>query len=167
MDKLALQGLTAQFGNATMLGVAGTTINLSVATTYSIRGKMYSKAVSNTEATPTTDLVTGAAFLPVNDLKASLFVICLDESGGLAAVQGKVVDTDAAGTILTGLEFPQVPETVGTKGYCPIGYLVVKASAAYVATSTGWLFGTHNTTGVTGITYTFVNCSTLPDRPAY
>ena len=39
MEKNALNGLTAQFGNATMLGVAGTTINLSVATTFSIRIK--------------------------------------------------------------------------------------------------------------------------------
>lgn len=160
MDKLALQGLTAQFGNATILGVAGTTLNLSVATTYSIRGKMYSKAISNTEATPTTDLITGAAFLPVNDLKASLFVLCLDSSGNIKAAQSKVLDTDAAGNVIGAFEFPVLPDTV-----CPIGYLVVKASTLYVATSTGWLFGTHNTTGVTGITYTFTNVSTLPDRP--
>lgn len=160
MDKFALQGLTAQFGNATLLGVAGTTVNLSVATTFSIRGKMYSKAISNTEATPTTDLITGAAFLPVNDLKASLFVLCLDAAGALKVAQSKILDTDAAGNILGAFEFPLVPDTV-----CPIGYLVVKASALYVATTTGWLLGTHNTSGVTGITYTFVNVSTLPDRP--
>lgn len=161
MDKLALQGLTAQFGNATLLGVAGTTINLSVATTYSIRGKMYSKAISNTEATPTTDINTGAAFLPVNDLHASIFIICLDSSGGMKVAQGAVLDTDAAGNVIGAFEFPPIPDTV-----CPIGYLTVKASSSYVATTTGWLFGTHNTTGVTGITYAFTNVSTLPDRPA-
>jgi hypothetical protein len=161
MDKLALAGLTAQFGNATLLGVAGTTVNLSVATTYSIRGKMYSKAASNTEATPTTDINTGAAFLPVNDLKASIFVLCLNSSGALKVAQGKVLDTDAAGNVLGAFEFPAIPDDL-----CPIGYLTVKASSAYVATTTGWLFGTHNTSGVTGITYAFTNVSTLPDRPA-
>lgn len=161
MDKMALQGLTAQFGNATMLGVAGTTINLSVATTFSIRGKMYSKAISNTEATPTLDSNTGVAFLPVNDLHASIFVICLNSSGAIKAVQGAVLSTDADGNVLGAFEFPAIPDDL-----CPIGYLTVKASTLYVATSTGWVLGSHNTTGVTGITYAFTNVSTLPDRPA-
>jgi hypothetical protein len=28
-----------------------------------------------------------------------------------------------------------------------------------------WTFGTNNLSGVTGMTYTFVSVSTLPDRP--
>lgn len=164
MDKLALAGITAQFGNATVLGVAGTTVNISVATTYAIRGKMYSKAISNTEATPTTDANTGLAFNPIPKNYASVFVLCLDSAGAVKAVQGRVVATDGAAAatakILSGLEYPAVPDTL-----CPISVLLVKAGSDYVATTTGWLLGTHNTTGVTGVNYTFTDVSTLPDRP--
>jgi hypothetical protein len=161
MDSTALRGLTQQLGNATMLGVAGTTINLSVATLFSIVGQLYNKAISNTEATPTTDIATGLAFKPVPANFGSVFVICLDSAGAIKVVQGEVTALDAAGAFIVRPEFPgNIPDTV-----CPIGYLTIKAGASYVATTTGWLLGTHNTTGVTGVVYTFVNSNTLPVRP--
>jgi hypothetical protein len=155
------RAITQQLGNATVLGVAGTTLNLSVATTVSIGGKLVSKAISGTEATPTLDGATGLAFLPVPKNKGSVFVIGLNAAGTLAIVQGRVQDLDVAGNFVTAPEFPaSIPDTM-----CPIAYLVLKAGATYVATAAGWQMGAHNTTGVTGITYTFVNINTLPARP--
>lgn len=161
MDPLAMRGITQQLFNATVLGVAGTTLNLSVATLYSIRGKLYNKAISNTEATPTTDASTGLGFLPVPKNKGSVFVVCLNAAGTLGIVQGDLQDLDASGNFIVAPEFPaNIPDTL-----CPIAYIVIKAGSTYVATTTGWLMGTHNTTGVTGITYGIVNINTLPVRP--
>ena len=47
--------------------------------------------------------------------------------------------------------------------FCPFGYLFIKAGSTADAT-TGWLFGTSNQAGVTGITYSRVD-GDLPDRP--
>jgi hypothetical protein len=161
MNPIDARGLTAQLGNATVLGVAGTTLNLSVATLVSIAGKLYNKAISNTEATPTTDASTGLGFAPVPKNKGSVFVIGLIAAGTLAICQGEVVDLDASGAFINAPEFPAaIPDTV-----CPIAYLLVKVGSTYVATTTGWLMGAHNTSGVTGVTYTPVNISTLPNRP--
>lgn len=161
MDQLSARGITQQLGNATVLGVAGTTLNLSVATLVSIVGKLVNKAISNTEATPTTDAATGLGFVPVPKNKGSVFVIGLVAAGTLAVCQGEVTDLDAAGNFVNYPEFPAgIPDTV-----CPIAYLVLKAGATYVATNTGWLMGAHNTTGVTGVTYTYTNVNTLPPRP--
>ena len=46
--------------------------------------------------------------------------------------------------------------------FCPIGYIIVKLGPDAVAT---WTFGTNNLSSVTGVTYTFVDIATLPDRP--
>lgn len=161
MDNNASRGITQQLANATVLGVAGTTLNLSVATLVSIAGKLYNKAISNTEATPTTDACTGLAFLPIPANKGSVFVVGLVAAGTLAICQSEVVALDASGNFIVAPEFPaSIPDTI-----CPIAYLIVKAGAAYVATTTGWLMGTHNTSGVTGMTITPVNINSLPARP--
>ena len=161
MDALSIRGMTHQLGNATVLGVAGTTLDLSVATLISIAGKLYNKAISSTEATPTTDASTGLGFNPVPANKGSVFVIGLDSGGLIKAVQGEITDLDASGNFVVAPEFPaSIPDTV-----CPIAYLVIKTGSTYSATTTGWLFGSHNTTAVSGVTYTFVNVNTLPVRP--
>jgi hypothetical protein len=161
MDSNVARGITQQLGNATVLGVAGTTLNLSVATLVSIAGKLVNKAISGTEATPTLDAGTGLGFVPVPANKGSVFVIGLKADGTLGICQGELQALDVSGNFIVAPEFPaSIPDTI-----CPIAYLVIKAGATYVATTTGWLMGTHNTTGVTGITYTFVNVNTLPVRP--
>jgi hypothetical protein len=45
---------------------------------------------------------------------------------------------------------------------CPIGYIVLKAGSTLSGTFT---FGSSNLSGVTGMTYTFVDVIGLPDRP--
>jgi len=140
---------------------AGTTSTLSNTgtTTYCIRSKVYTKAAMTNVATPTTDASTGAAFIGVKANQGSVFLVGFTAAGGLACVQGTVVPLDTSGAFINAPQFGSPP-----LDFCPIGYLVIKAGSTANAT-TGWIFGTSNMAAVTGITYTFVDCVSIPDRP--
>lgn len=141
---------------------AGSTTTTSVAnnTTYCINGKAYTKTGASNAASATTDYVTGVAFKPIPANYGGVFVAALDSSGNVKIIQGEIVPTDSTGAFINAPEFPIVPDTV-----TPIGYTLIKCASTYVATTTGWLWGTHNMSSVTGVTYTFVSVLTLPDRP--
>ena len=138
---------------------AGTTTTYSTtgATVYAIKGKAYSKAAATNAATPTTDHTTGTAFVPVAANQGSVFVFSYDASGSVRVSQGQVRSLDDAGNFIHSPQFPAIPDTD-----CPFGYLIVKAGATAVG---NWVFGTNNLSGVTGLTYSFVDVMTLPDRP--
>lgn len=136
-----------------------TTINTTGVIIYSVLGKAYYKAQLSNGATPTTDFVTGAAFNPVPANYGSIYTIGFDTAGTLRVIQGEVLPLDTQGNFITAPQFGGLPNT-----FCPIGYLVIKAGST-ASSSPGWLFGTSNMAGVTGITYAFVNCITLPERP--
>lgn len=148
---------------------AGTTTTLSTTgtTVFTIRGKMYSKTAITNGATPTTDYATGAAFIPVPANTGSVFMVGFDHSGNIKVVQGTVVPLDVNGAFINAPQFGglgvagSAPATSGD--FCPIGYLVIKGDST--ASITGWIFGTSNNSSVTGITYTFVDVSSEPDRP--
>lgn len=153
----------ANFCTSTSGWAAGTTTTTSVAnnTTYCINGKAYTKTAASNAASATTDYATGLAFKPVPANHGSVFVAALDSSGNVKIIQGEVTATDpVTGAFITRPEFPIIPNNVTA-----IGYTTIKCSAAYVATTTGWLWGVHNMSSVTGVTYTFVSCLVLPDRP--
>jgi hypothetical protein len=161
MNPIDLRG--ANFACVAAGFAAGTTTTVSTTATvpFCINGKAYSKAAITNGATPTTDAATGAAFNPVPANKGSVFVACFDSGGNLKVVQGEVTSLDpASGLFINPPEFPLIPDTL-----TPFGYLVIKAASTYVATTTGWLFGTHNNSSVTGVTYTFVDVMVLPNRP--
>lgn len=138
---------------------AGTTTTYSTANTvlYCIRGKAYSKTAVTNGATPTTDITTGAAFVPVAANQGSVYVFGFDASGTIRVCQGQVSALDVAGNFIYTPQFPIVPDTV-----TPFGYLVFKGGSTLSGT---WTFGTNNLSGVSGATYTFVDVMTLPDRP--
>jgi hypothetical protein len=136
-----------------------TTINTTGTIIYAILGKAYNKAQLSNGATPTTDYVTGAAFEGVLANYGSVFTIGFNAAGTLKVVQGEIQALDAQGNFVTAPQFGPIPND-----FCPIGYLVIKADST-ADDSTGWIFGTSNQSGVTGITYDFQNCITLPDRP--
>lgn len=140
---------------------AGSTSTLSSTGTinFSIGGKAYSAAALSSTATPTTDAATGAAFLGVKAGYGSIFIVGLNASGGLVAVQGTIEALDASGAFVRAPNYGAIPNN-----FCPIGYLIIKAGASADAT-TGWVFGTSNVAAVTGITYTFGNLMGLPARP--
>lgn len=138
---------------------AGTTTTLSMANQvdFSIKGKAYRKAATTNEATPTTDAVTAAAFAAIGVSKGSVFTICRDSSGALQVVQGSIETLDSAGNFTKAPRFGPQPDTL-----CPIGYLLVQVGA----TGAAWTFSSSNLAGPpTGVTLTWVDVFTLPDRP--
>lgn len=170
---MALSKVTLAAGTTTTISTTGTTI-------YAIKGKAYSKAALTNQATPTTDFATGLAFTPIPIPLSSpnlpsvpngaagygcVFTVGFDTGGNLKVVQGQITALDINGAFITAPQFgamggPGVDSS--TTDFCPIGYIIIKLGSTAVAT---WTFGTNNLSSVTGVTYTFVDVITLPDRP--
>lgn len=178
--------LTAAPGNFCTSKVTlaeGTTTTLSNTGTilYCINGIAYDKAAMSNAATPTTDYATGAAFIPIpipgttTNLPAGVvvsangyacaFLVGLDSAEALKVIQGPIVPLDTSGVPMFA---PTLPSSMGPVGpnsgdnnFCPIGYVVVKASSTAVAT---WTFGTTDWT-TTGITTSLGDLMTLTGRP--
>ena len=156
MDNLSLPSLTLCTTKAGLAAGTTTTTTTGATVIFCIKGKAYSAAAASNATTPTLDSNTGAAFLPIAVNKASVFVICLDSGGALRAVQGSMVDYSDAGIFAFAPQFPVVPDTL-----CAIGYEIVKI----ISTGSTWTFGVSNQAAQTGITKTFTDCMTIPDRP--
>lgn len=162
MDQLAQIPLTLCTMKAA--AAAGTTSTLSTTgtTLYCIKGKAYSKGALSNQATPTTDSVTGAAFVAVPASYGCIFVLGFDKDGNLKVSQGGLQALDGAADganalFITAPQFPPVPDTV-----CPFAYLVTKVGAS----GSAWTFGTSNLTGPpSNVLHTFVDVMTLPSRP--
>lgn len=160
MDNLTQIPLTICLGKVTLAAGTTTTLSNTGTTVFAIKGKAYSKAAMTNAATPTTDAVSGAAFVRVGTNEGSIYVVGFDKDGNLKAAQGSVETLDSTGAFVISPKFPVIPDTM-----CPIGYIVIKAGSTAAAKASGWLFGTSNMSSVTGITYTFVDVVTLPERP--
>lgn len=161
MDQLSQTPLTGNFmAQVTALHSAATTLDSTNAMHFAIKGKLYTHAAFSTTATPTTDVNTGAAFVRVGTNEGSVFVIGLNASGTVQVAQGSVEALDVGGAFINAPQFPSIPDTM-----CPVAYVVCKAGATAAAKASGWLFGTSNFSGVTGITLAAVDICTLPSRP--
>src|SRR5690242_10921510 len=114
-----LQAAPATLCTSKVALAAGTTTTLSNTGTinYSIKGKAYSKSAMTNAATPTTDAVTGLAFVPVPANYGCAFLIGLDHSGNLKVCQGPLAALDASGNFITAPQLPEAPSD-----FCPIGY---------------------------------------------
>lgn len=155
-------------------GGAVTTYSTTAALDYMIRGKSYTKATVTNGTTPTTDVVTGKAFVALvggNSVanvpgQGCVFLWMIDTSGNVKVAQGLVSPGYSQGWPLDmqnnfcepfgAPQFPPVPE-----GYCPFAYQIVKAGAT---AGLSWIFGTNNW-NATGITVSDQNIGILPDRP--
>ena len=159
----SLCGLTACIGNATFSAISGaaTTTYTSAAIVAAINGKATTFAAQTTQAFPTTDLNTGVQFVGLTAAnKGTVFVLGIQNGGTtLKAVQGTVESLDAAGNFIgAGIpKFPALPDD-----FCPMGYIIAKAGATFVAAA--WYPGTTNW-NTTGMTYSIQNVVALPDRP--
>lgn len=160
MDYQAAQPYTICLSKVALAAGTTTTLSTTGTTIYSILGKAYSKGAITNGATPTTDFATGLAFLPVPANFGSDYIVGLDASGNLQAVQGTVLPLDASGNFA-----PNAPQFGGVPAnFCPIGYLTIKAGST-ASSAPGWVFGTSNMSAVTGITYAFQDLIGLPGRP--
>lgn len=180
MDLQQAVPLTLCLGKVTLAAGTTSTLSNTGTTVFAIKGKAYSKAAMANAATPTTDWVTGAAFIPVPIPLSSpnlagvpngaagygcIYTVGFDSTGALRVVQGTIAPLDSAGAFIYSPQFGGLgPAGSGStdNDFCPVGYIVIKLGSTAVAT---WTFGTNNMSGVTGVTYTFVDVVSLPDRP--
>jgi hypothetical protein len=157
MDLLQQAPLTALFSTPVQAFTGGaTTLGSTNRFDYCISGFNYTKAAFNASATPTTDVNTGVAFLPVAKGFGCLFSAMLDASGNLKVAQGQIQAVDAAGYLIADPQMPAIPA-----GYCPISLIgVINA-----ITTASWVFGTNNWTGISGTTCAIADIGTYPSRP--
>ena len=190
MDNVASAPLT--FNPQSFAFAEGTTSTLNTTNTneYSIQGFWYSRTALSNQATPTTDLATGNAFIampvpgtttglpagvasaPDDGGYACAFTLGFNAAGTLLAIQGPIVPLDVAGNFIQGA--PSLSPALGPPGpnpgttagimadsnFCPCGYIVVKSGSAATATFT---FGTTSWT-TTGYTTSLGNIASLPGR---
>lgn len=155
-EQYKLGGLTAALSNAALTGLSGAATTHSYsAFLISYRGILTTIAANSGVATPTTDAVTGAAFLPLTASKGCVFLWQVTPAEVDNVTQGKIVDLDAQGNFTWTLpSWPPIAD--GTVAYA---YAVIKASAA----ASTWTFGSSNW-NATGISIVVKNISTLPSR---
>lgn len=174
MDQQSFIPVTMNFTKAALAAGTTTTISTTGTTTFAIRGKFFTKAAITNGATPVVDFATGAAFkpIPIPNTAPNLglgygcvFVVGFDAAGVVRVIQGTIEALDVNGKFINAPQFGGLGPSgaaVTNNDFCAIGYIVVQLGATAVAT---WTFGTNNLSGVTGVTYTFVDVATLPDRP--
>lgn len=175
---------------ASMAFAKGTTSTISTTGTnaYLIESLFYSRTALTNQATPTTDYVTGNAFVPLPIPLATTglppgvpnpcagyacaFTLGFNAAGTLLAIQGPIVGLDANGNFISAA--PSLSPSLGPAGpnpgttagiqadndFCPCGAIVVKSGSTAVATFT---FGTTAWT-TTGYTTSIVNLASLPGR---
>jgi hypothetical protein len=154
-------GLTISHANAVVGAGTTSTYSTTASSACTIGGKWATVLTAQTNAaTPTTDVVTAAAFNAVAINKASVFVFGINAAGSIKVAQGSVEDTEVgitttAGAFKNAPQFPMLPDD-----FCPLAYVLVRAAPS----ASSWTFGTSSWTA-TGITTAFVNINTLPDRP--
>lgn len=157
MDRLASYPVTMCHSKVTLAAGTTTTISNTGTIVFAIKGKAYSKSAMTNAATPTTDALTGAAFPALSASQGTVVVIGLDKDGNVKACQGSIETLDASNAFVRAPQLPNLPDTM-----CPIGYIVLKAGSTLSGT---FIFGSSNLSGVTGMTYTFGDLCSMPDRP--
>ena len=162
MDNLNLRGLTINLTNAGLAAGTTTTYVTTASTAAIINGGFTTALTAQTNtASPTTDATTGLAFKALTANQATVLVWGVTAGGAIRVSQGSIEDTQVgvtttAGEFINTPEFPTIPDSM-----CPIGYSVHRTSptgSAFTPGSTAW--------AASGITSTFKNVCTLPDRPA-
>lgn len=151
-------------GKAGLAAGTTTTYTRGAAVTASLRGKAVACAAASNTATPTSDFVTGKAFVPIERGKGCIFVFGVTATDTVGAIQGEIVDLVPSGANAADTSFADAPQFPAIPdNFCPIGYLWVRIGADLVATS--WTLGSSNLATLTGCARGFVDVVMLPDRP--
>ena len=160
-------GATRNYTKLALVAGTTTTLTTTVVGQYAINGKIFQRTALTNQASPTTDIATGRAFVPLPiPVAGSVFpkqcvlVVGLDVSGNPQIAQGPLVNTQDVVNGIAAMPWPTLPETI-----CPIGYVTVVSAAAGTQVA-AWTPGSNNWAGVTGITCTFTDLSDLPGSPA-
>jgi len=169
MENLSQVPLTMCVSKAAAAAGTTTTFSTTGATLYCIKGKAYSTNAASNAASPTTDAVTGVAFVQVPLGYGSVFVFCYDGSSTTAATAIKVVQgsiealdntnddgSSALNKFIRAPHFPAIPDTL-----CPFAYLVIKVGSG----GTAFTFGSSNLSGVSKVGYAWQDLMTMPPRP--
>lgn len=188
MDTVSQSPITMCLASMSFAEGTGSTLSTTSTNAYIIGGLFYSRTALSNQATPTTDLATGNAFIPMpiplttTGLPggvpagcagyACAYTLGFNAAGTLLAIQGPIVGLDANGYFISGA--PSLSPSLGLPGpnpgtiagieadnnFCPCGYIVVKSGSTAVATFT---FGTTDWT-TTGYTTSLGNIASLPGR---
>jgi hypothetical protein len=160
-NQLNFRGLTINFGNAGVAAGTTSTITTTAATNAAINGLFATPlALAANQASPTTDAATGAAFKALTPNQATALVIGTNTAGALRVVQGSIEKTQVGVTTTVGAfdvlpQFPTLPDD-----FVPLAYALVRtapSAATWTPGSSSW--------AASGVTATFRNVSTLPERP--
>lgn len=156
-------GLTMGTIKSGLIKGTGLSYTTTVTTAGMINGKYVTTLGAQTNtAVPTSDCVTGSAFVAMATKKATVFVMGQTAAGAIQMCQGSVVDTElgvttTAGAFISAPQFPTLPDD-----FMVLGYALVRTAPSM---STSWTLGT-SAWAATGVTTSeFVQCGTLPDRP--
>lgn len=155
------RAITMSYANAGLTAGTTSTYTTTASTAAAIRGKWATALTAQTNtASPTTDANTGAAFRALSPNKATVLVWGVNAAGAIQLVQGTITDTLPGVTTTVGAfnvlpQFPVIPDD-----FAPIGYSLHR-TAPSAAT---WTPGT-SSWAASGVSSTFVNVATLPDRP--
>lgn len=159
MDRLLQNSMSGCLSVPVLAAGTTTTISTTNAIDYAIRGRGYTHAALTNQATPTTDAVTGAAFVGVKAGYGSVFVYGYNAAGTLLCAQGEVVPLDGNYAWKKKPQLPALPDD-----FAPFGFLTILAGSTADAT-TGWVQGSSNQAAVTGITYARGDFALgMPDR---
>lgn len=155
------RAVTQNNGNAGLAAGTTSTYTTTAATNAAILGKYGTQLAAQTNtASPTTDALTGAAFKPLSPNQATVLVWGVNFAGAIQLIQGGIENTQVGVTTTVGAfnnlpQFPSLPDD-----FCPLAYTVVRTAPAAAT----WTPGT-SAWAASGVTATFRNVSTLPDRP--
>lgn len=163
MDQLSV-GTINQATTSGLLTTTGaeTLWDTTVAVGFTIGGKMYSKAASANQATPTSDHTTGAAFTTLvggNSVantpgEGAVVVWGFQSDGTVKCMMGGKEKLDMDDNFVYAPNWPAIKGDV-----CPFAYTVFKAGATAAVSV---IFGTTNWSAA-GVST--VNVNRLPDRP--
>lgn len=152
---------TRSMANAAFVAGTTSTYTTTASTSSVIRGLWGTALTAQTNtASPTTDANTLLAFRPLAPNQATVLVWGTNLAGAIQLVQGTIVPTAPGVTTTVGafINYPQFP--VLPDDFCPHAYTVVRtapSAATWTPGSSAW--------AASGVTTTFRNVSTLPDRP--
>lgn len=166
-DNLSLsQGASIAFSSGALAaGTNAGTIKSTATITFTVDGRFYSKsATDNIAISYSGPSVYQAAAGGVQAVNGSftgavggstrLYLICLDTSGAVSIVPGKIVNTAELAAGRVSLDYPDTPNLV-----CAVGAMRVALTAG-----TAFVPGT-TALDASGVTTTFLNLSTVPANP--